>query len=103
MFIGVDMAIAGLVIRVLSSIERFTVENDEGSVRTLVQRAASSSPQLIMLEATGRYELLAVAIVWDRCSAPSEASFGRCPSAASIARKAPHACCFEAASCAAER
>ncbi|QJR37154.1 IS110 family transposase [Gemmatimonas groenlandica] len=61
MFVGIDVAKAELVISVLPSAERFTVENDERGVRTLVQRVASNRPQLIVLEATGGYELLAVA------------------------------------------
>lgn len=61
MFVGIDVAKAELVISVLPSAERFTVENDERGVRTLVQRVAASRPQLIVLEATGGYELLAVA------------------------------------------
>jgi transposase len=61
MFVGIDVAKAELVISVLPSAERFTVENDEPGVRALVQRIAASRPQLIVLEATGGYELLAVA------------------------------------------
>jgi transposase len=61
MFVGIDVAKAELVISVLASAERFTVENDEPGVRALVQRIAASRPQLIVLEATGGYELLAVA------------------------------------------
>ena len=61
MCVGIDVAKAELVISVLPSAERFTVEHDERGVRTLVQRVASSHPQLIVLEATGGYELLAVA------------------------------------------
>lgn len=61
MFVGIDVAKAELVISVLPGAERFTVENDEPGVRALVQRIAASQPQLIVLEATGGYELLAVA------------------------------------------
>ena len=61
MCVGIDVAKAELVISVLPSAERFTVENDERGVRALVQRVASSRPLLIVLEATGGYELLAVA------------------------------------------
>lgn len=41
--------------------ERWTVANDERGVHTLVERLRSASPELIVLEATGGYELLAVA------------------------------------------
>jgi transposase len=61
MFVGIDVAKAELVISVLPGPERFTVENDEPGVRALVRRIAASRPQLIVLEATGGYELLAVA------------------------------------------
>ena len=61
MCVGIDVANAELVISVLPSAERFTVEHDERGVRTVVQRVASSHLQLIGLEATGGYELLAVA------------------------------------------
>lgn len=61
MFVGIDVAKAELVVSVLPGAEQFTVENDEAGVRALVQRIAASRPQLIVLEATGGYELLAVA------------------------------------------
>src|SRR6476620_7456139 len=41
--------------------ERFSVANDERGVRTLVERMRSIGAQLIVLEATGGYELLGVA------------------------------------------
>ncbi len=41
--------------------ERWTVANDERGVRTLVERLRSLEPQLLVLEATGGYELLCVA------------------------------------------
>jgi transposase len=61
MFVGIDVAKAELVVSVLPSAERFTVANDERGIRTLVERLRGLSPQLIVLEATGGYELLAVA------------------------------------------
>lgn len=61
MFVGIDVAKAELVISVLPGAARFTVENDGPGVQALVQRVAASRPQLIVLEATGGYELLAVA------------------------------------------
>jgi transposase len=61
MFVGIDVAKAELVISVLPSAERFTVANDERGVRTLIERLRAMTLQLIVLEATGGYELLAVA------------------------------------------
>jgi transposase len=61
MVVGIDVAKAELVISLLPSVERFTVANDERGVHTLVARLKSLGPTLIVLEATGGYELLAVA------------------------------------------
>lgn len=61
MFVGIDVAKAELVVSILPSAERFTVANDERGVRTLVERLRPLAPQLIVLEATGGYELLGVA------------------------------------------
>lgn len=61
MFVGIDVAKAELVVSVAPSGERFSVVNDERGVRTLVERVRSIGAQLIVLEATGGYELLSVA------------------------------------------
>ena len=61
MFVGIDVAKAELVVSILPAGERFTVDNDERGVRTLVERVRSIAPTLIVLEATGGYELLSVA------------------------------------------
>jgi transposase len=61
MLIGIDVAKAELVIAVRPSGERWTVENDERGVRSLVDRVTRAAPELIVLEATGGYELLTVA------------------------------------------
>lgn len=61
MFIGIDVAKAELVVSMLPAAERFSVENNERGVRTLVERLRSVTPTLVVLEATGGYELLAVA------------------------------------------
>lgn len=61
MVVGIDVAKAELVVSLLPPAERFTVDNDERGVRTLVERLRSVAPTLIVLEATGGYELLAVA------------------------------------------
>ena len=61
MFVGIDVAKAELVVSMMPSAERFTVDNDERGVRTLVERLRAITPTLIVLEATGGYELLGVA------------------------------------------
>ncbi len=61
MLVGIDVAKSELVIGVRPSGERWTVANDERGVRTLVERLKGESPELIVLEATGGYELLCVA------------------------------------------
>ena len=61
MFVGIDVAKAELVVSVLPTLERFAVANDERGVNTLVERMRTIGPQLIVLEATGGYELLGVA------------------------------------------
>lgn len=61
MFVGIDVAKAELVVSVLPACERFSVANDERGMRTLVERLRPMSLQLIVLEATGGYELLSVA------------------------------------------
>ena len=61
MFIGIDVAKAELVIAARPSSERWTVANDERGVKTLVDRLTREKPPLIVLEATGGYELLCVA------------------------------------------
>ena len=61
MFVGVDVAKAELVISIVPGEERFTVANDERGVHTLGDRLRAIAPTLIVLEATGGYELLTVA------------------------------------------
>jgi transposase len=61
MFVGIDVAKADLVISVQPTEERWTAANDERGVRTVVERLRALAPQLIVLEATGGYELLCVA------------------------------------------
>ncbi len=61
MFVDIDVAKAELVISTQPTEERWTVANDERGVRTLVERLRALAPELIVLEATGGYELLAVA------------------------------------------
>jgi transposase len=61
MLVGIDVAKAELVVAARPSGERWTVANDEAGVRTLAARLAGEAPELIVLEATGGYELLAAA------------------------------------------
>lgn len=60
MFVGIDVAKAELVVGARPSGERWTVANDERGIRTLVERFRTGTPDLIVLEATGGYELLCV-------------------------------------------
>ena len=61
MFVGIDVAKAELVVTVLPAAERFTTPNDAGGVRALTERLRALGPTLVVLEATGGYELLCVA------------------------------------------
>jgi transposase len=61
MLVGIDVAKAELVVAVRPSGERWSVANDGRGVGTLVERLRALTPALIVLEATGGYELLAVA------------------------------------------
>lgn len=61
MFIGIDVAKAELVVAARPSGERWTVANDARGVKTLVDRLMEDKPEVIVLEATGGYELLCVA------------------------------------------
>src|SRR5512146_610103 len=60
MLIGIDVAKAELVVAARPSGDRWTVANDERGVRTLVDRLQGDTPELVVLEATGGYELLVV-------------------------------------------
>jgi transposase len=61
MFIGIDVAKDELVIAARPSQERWTVANDERSARELATRLLSLTPESVVLEATGGYELVCVA------------------------------------------
>lgn len=61
MLVGIDVAKAELVVATRPTAERWTVENDERGLRTLVERLRRDGATLIVLEATGGYELLCVA------------------------------------------
>ena len=58
MVIGIDVAKADLVVGTRPLTERWSVPNDEEGVRTLTERLVRRHPELIVLEATGGYELL---------------------------------------------
>lgn len=61
MLIGIDVAKAELVIAARPTGERWAVANDERGIRALVERLKATPPELIVLEATGGYELLCTA------------------------------------------
>ena len=61
MFVGIDVAKAELVVTVAPAMARWTVGNDAHGVATLVTRLREVAPTLVVLEATGGYELLCVA------------------------------------------
>ena len=61
MFVGIDVAKAELVVAIHPTMERWAVANDERGVHTLVERLRAVAPTLIVLEATGGYELLGIA------------------------------------------
>jgi transposase len=61
MFVGIDVAKQELVVTVRPADERWTVANDERGARILAERLRRDTPTLIVLVATGGYELVAVA------------------------------------------
>lgn len=61
MFVGLDVAKAELVVAVRPTGETWTVTNDDAGLRALVQALAPRAPQLIVVEATGGYEVPCVA------------------------------------------
>jgi transposase len=61
LFIGIDVAKDQLDVHVRPSGEHVTVVNDESGIRPLVRRLTERRPTLIVLEATGGYEMPLVA------------------------------------------
>ncbi len=57
MIVGIDVAKAELVVAEGAAGSVSSVANDEGEIRGLVATLAGRSPELIVLEATGGYEL----------------------------------------------
>jgi transposase len=60
-FVGIDVAKAELVVAVRPLGETWTATNDAAGLRELVPRLRALEPTLVVLEATGGYELAAVA------------------------------------------
>lgn len=60
-FIGIDVAKAELVVTARPDGAPWTVANEEAGIRGLAQRLRAERPTLIVLEATGGYELAVVA------------------------------------------
>jgi transposase len=60
-FVGIDVAKAELVVGERPSATQWAVPNEEAGIRTLTERLRTARPALIVLEATGGYELAAVA------------------------------------------
>ena len=58
-YVGIDVAKAELVVHVRPTDAAWTVPNDEVGVGALVERLRVIAPALIVLEATGGYELAA--------------------------------------------
>lgn len=61
MFIGIDVAKAELVVAVRPNDRTWCVPNDDAGIQALVRQVAQTSPALIVLEATGGYEVPGVA------------------------------------------
>lgn len=61
MIVGIDVAKEELVVATGSRGEVVTQRNDEAGVRALAQQLRALAPELVVLEATGGYELLSVA------------------------------------------
>lgn len=61
MFVGIDVAKAELVVATRPTGEPWAVPNDEAGVAALAARLRREPPALVVLEATGGYELLAAA------------------------------------------
>jgi transposase len=61
MFAGIDVAKGELVVGVRPSGETWAVTNDDAGLRALVQQLGPGAPQLIVVEATGGYEVPCVA------------------------------------------
>ena len=63
MFVGIDVAKQELVVALRPNNEHWAVTNDEHGVHKLVTRLEKLRPELIVLEATGGMEFLAVSLL----------------------------------------
>lgn len=63
MFIGIDVAKAELVVSCRPSGEVWTVGNDDTGIRSLIHRFREQPPTLVVLEATGGYEMPCAAML----------------------------------------
>src|SRR5215212_7029857 len=61
MYVGIDVAKAELVVAARPGGARWAAPNDEAGVAGLVERLRREAPALVVLEATGGYELLCAA------------------------------------------
>ncbi|HVT40203.1 MAG TPA: IS110 family transposase [Gemmatimonadaceae bacterium] len=57
---GIDVAKATLEVHVRPTEQHWSVANDEAGIRTLVEQLRAAQPVLLVLEATGGYEVAAV-------------------------------------------
>jgi transposase len=81
-FIGIDVSKNQLDAAIRPGTDFFTVSNDDQGITDLVRRLADFNPRLILLEASGGYEILAAASLRQtglpaKSSAP--ARFGNLP------------------------
>ena len=60
-FVGIDVSKKHLDVAIRPGTDFFTVSNDDQGIADLVRRLADLNPQLILLEASGGYEILAAA------------------------------------------
>jgi transposase len=60
-YVGIDVAKATLDVTIRPGGEAWSAQNDEAGLRALVARLRAAAPALVVLEATGGYELAAVA------------------------------------------
>ncbi len=62
-FIGIDVSKAHLDIAIRPSAEGWQVDNDHAGIQTLVERVRPLAPTLLVLEATGGYEVAVTAVL----------------------------------------
>ncbi|HUV06020.1 MAG TPA: transposase, partial [Armatimonadota bacterium] len=62
-WVGIDVAKDTLQVHVRPTDESFSISNTVGGVEALIERIAPLSPELIVLEATGKLEALAMGAI----------------------------------------